>query len=256
MTRPRPVRSHLPQDGPIVVLLPHQDDEFALLPLLEAERGQGRQVVCAFLTDGRDKGRDKESREVLGRLGIPEADLHFPGSSHHFVDGHLVEYLERALDAIRAILTGLSEPPLLLVPAWEGGHADHDATHLIGLALAHEQKLEHRAWQFPIYHGKGLPGPLFRVMAPLAENGPILDLPCRLHLRHLALCLRYRSQWAVLLGLTPQLLWRVVSRTPIRLQPLTRRAWTTRPHVGRLLHERTRRAVTSGRWKTDQTAQP
>ena len=60
-------------------------------------------------------------------------------------------------------------PDEVYLPAWEGGHQDHDAGHLLGLSLAAPGL---RLRQFPLYQGAGLPGPFFRVMAPLPGNGP------------------------------------------------------------------------------------
>lgn len=64
-------------------------------------------------------------------------------------------HLERVAEAIAH---GLPIKPgsSLLIPAWEGGHQDHDAAHLIGRRLA--DRTGARAWQFPLYTGSALTG--------------------------------------------------------------------------------------------------
>lgn len=196
----------------------HQDDEVAIATRVARNAKAG--VVCAFLTDGGAPGvRNDESRAVLASLGVH--DVVFVG----LADGTLVEHLEDAY----AALAGLEFDQIVTL-AWEGGHQDHDAAHLVALALAVARGV--RCLEFPLYHGKGLPRPFYRVMAPL-RGGETTKLSMREVWWRARLSWRYRSQRRTWLGLIVPMLFRgeVVAEASAErvLRP---------PHEGRLLYER------------------
>ena len=78
------------------------------------------------------------------------------------------------------------------VPAWEGGHPDHDLLHAVAVQLlaSARNRLE-IVRQYPLYHGYRCYGPLFRVLSPLPENGPVERqvVGWRDRLRYVRLCL-------------------------------------------------------------------
>jgi LmbE family N-acetylglucosaminyl deacetylase len=196
----------------------HQDDEVAIATRIAREVAAGARVVCAFLTDGGAPAvRDAESRTVLASLGVEE--VIFVG----LPDGKLVEHLEEAYRAIEHI-----DAEEIVTLAWEGGHQDHDAAHLVALALAIARGV--RCLEFPLYHGKGWP---YRVLAPL-RGGEVTRLSMRDAFRRAMLSWRYPSQRRSWLGLWWPLLWRwnevvCVASAERVLRP---------PHEGRLLYER------------------
>lgn len=231
-------------DGrPLVALLAHPDDEFAIFPWLAAEAAAGRPVWCFWLTDGGWGGQDMqrredESREVLRSFGITVGSFEFLGRTLGVRDGHLVDELERMIALVRERLARLGNRYTMLVPAWEGGHQDHDATHLIGLASSAASQGE--VLQYSLYHGAGLFGPLFKVLAPLPQNGPLTPHPtsARFRLKCLAACLRYRSQWKSFVGLLPFYALRLARRDAFVLQPVDTARVREQPHAGAPLYER------------------
>src|SRR6185503_17138294 len=52
--------------------------------------------------------------------------------------------------------------------AWEGGHQDHDAAHLVALAFAQRRGIP--CHEMPLYNGYRSPGSLFRVMHPFGDG--------------------------------------------------------------------------------------
>src|SRR5262249_8111758 len=137
----------------------------------------GGRVICLYLTDGAARipagQRNEESLAVLKELGVPDKNIHFLGKALEVPDGHLVEHLERVYGALEARLPDLGPIARLVVHAWEGGHQDHDAAHLIGVALARSLDCLAASRQFTTYRAAlGLP-PLFVVGWPLAANGPV-----------------------------------------------------------------------------------
>ena len=223
-------------------LLPHPDDEFAVSAHLRDAIRAGKTVRGVYLTDGgwagQDVGaRERESLQVLARLGVPATAVSFLGREAGLPDGALHAHLERARAAPRARLAGSPPPTRVVLPAWEGGHQDHDAAHLLGLALAQDGAVLR---QFPLYHGAGLPGPLFRVMAPLPANGPSERRPAGVgeRLRQLRICFSYPSQWKTWLGLAPMVLVHLLIDGGFHLQAVDPARTAAPPHPGRPLYER------------------
>jgi LmbE family N-acetylglucosaminyl deacetylase len=220
----------------------HQDDEIAAASRIAFVLRGGGTVSCAYLTNGEGGRataavRDEESRVVLQRLGVSASRVHFIGSRHRVPDGKLVEHLERALSLLDLAITETVDEVVCL--AWEGGHHDHDASHLVAVAFARHRRIA-RCVELPLYHGHRMPGAWFRALAPLRVGAAWTARGIGLTegLRIAALCRFYRSQRKTWLGLLPSALIHLV---------LTRREWTravdvsrlrVKPHEGPLLYER------------------
>ncbi len=230
-------------------LFAHQDDEFGVFSVLECAVQQGQKVVCVYLTSGVSGQvtagrRNREAITALGRLGIPPAHVHFLGLQTGIPDGALHRNLQAAYDAADALVAGYGAISGLYVPAWEGGHQDHDSAHVIGAALAQRHGWVDRTYQFPMYHGAGLPGSLFWVTRPLPANGPVIvsRIPFAKRVFYLSQCLAYTSQWKTWVGLFPFVLIDLLVHGVQRLQRVNPGRLAQSPHSGRLLYERRRRA--------------
>lgn len=237
------MRSEAVLEQSLLVVLAHPDDEFAVFPWLEAALEAGRDVRCVWMTDGGWGGQDirvrqQESVSVLSDMGVAPEAMNFLGARIPIADGDLWNRLDEAVQGLIEGYAGLKSYAVL-IPAWEGGHHDHDASHLAGLALAHA--MESPAFQYSLYQGKGLRGPLFKVLSPLPENGPAISLTLTMaqRMRYVLACLRYRSQWKSFLGLLPfYLLKMCFVRLPFVLQETKAERTAERPHEGDLLYER------------------
>jgi hypothetical protein len=224
-------------------LFAHPDDEFAVAPLLRMKTAAGMRVLCLYLTDGAFGGqsssrRNAETRKVLTRLGVPAEDVRFIGMEHGLADGSLPTQMEDALLAVASTVDGAVTE--LFCPSWEGGHQDHDATHLVGLALHSQLVAKPKLRQYPLYHGAGLPGPWFRLLAPLPANGPVEDtrIGWKDRFGQARVAFSYPSQWRTWMGLAPFLLWHAITDGRIRLQPVDAGRVNEPPHASRLLYER------------------
>lgn len=129
--------------------------------------------------------------------------------------------------------------------AWEGGHADHDATHLVALALARRLQPPHGVWEFSMYNGLGVPGRFFRTMRLLESSASVERERFTLKdaIRYTAACFAYRSQRKTWLGL----FWEMSIRRIVLREMIVQEADATRldrrPHAGRLLYERMSRVT-------------
>lgn len=223
----------------------------AMATRIEFETRSGRPVHCVILTNGgavKSAIRDAESLSVLTELGVRRDAVCFLGSRHGIEDGTLVCHLDRSLALIEEHLGALSLDQVFCL-AWEGGHPDHDASHLLALALARRRRLLGSVWQFPLYNGKGTPGGLFRVMKPLHDRGCLKRrIALRDGVRIALLSLRYRSQRSTWLGLLPEALLRLALLRREIMQQATLEAVLLQPHNGKLFYER-RFGVDYGSWR-------
>ncbi len=227
-------------------LLPHQDDEYGVFYAIEDAIARGDRTVCFFLTDGGFGGfdpvvRDAESRYVLGTLGVPAGDISFLGSTHGLPDGELVSHLPAALSYLTKAAEVYGSPAFVYVPAWEGGHQDHDATHALGIVAAQHWGGRAQLRQFPLYTaGRGLRP--YRVLAPIAENGraEAMPIPAARWARYLRLCLSYRSQVKSMAALLPFMAEHYALRSVQNLQAVDPARIRSRPHEGPLFYERRR----------------
>lgn len=226
-----------------LILLAHQDDELGVMSEIESDLGEGRRVVCAYLTSGAWAGvsaerRNRESLAALSRLGLERDRVRFIGGAAGIGDGRLVEHLDTALAAVSRLARQLGDVDRILVHAWEGGHHDHDAVHLVGLALARELGLLDRTRQFPLYRSPGAEGRI-AFKAPLAANGPVErhPIPPLARLRYLLALRHYPSQLRVMAQLAPRFMWDFLADGCQKLQPVTETRVTERPNEGTMLYE-------------------
>ena len=226
-------------------LFAHQDDEFGVFARIAECRRRGLRVACAYLTDGQTAAataerRNRESLAVLARLGVAREDVRFAGQELGIGDARLPLHLGTAAQWIDAWIAGFARVDSLHVTAWEGGHHDHDALHALAVGAASRHGLLARTWQYSLYQAAGLPGPLFRVLAPLPQNGPVSarKIPWGERLNYLRLCLSYPSQRTTWLGLFPFVLLHYLLRGVQTLQPVDPQRLRERPHAGALYYEK------------------
>jgi len=226
-------------------LFAHQDDEFGVYQKIIDEQRHGRRVFCAYLTDGAFEGqsshrRNRESLAVLKKLGVKEEDIFFAGGALSIPDGSLPDHLKTASDWIANWLNCYPKVTAIYLPAWEGGHHDHDALHAIGVIVAEEAGLLKFVRQFPLYNGYKCGGPLFRVLLPLPLNGDIavIKMSWVNRLRFLRFCLSYPSQAITWVGLLPFVLLHYIFYGTQVLQAVSLERIGSRPHRGLLYYER------------------
>ncbi|MFC5551316.1 PIG-L deacetylase family protein [Massilia aerilata] len=226
-------------------LFAHQDDEFGVFQRIADCRAQGLRVACAYFTDGATASataaqRNLESLAVLQKLGVERDEVHFAGQQLGIADAQLPQHLQRAARWLEHWLDGYAQIDSLHVTAWEGGHHDHDALHALAVTVADRRGLLARTWQYALYQAAGLPGPLFRVLAPLPQNGPARTwtIPWRMRRTYLRHCLSYPSQRGTWIGLLPFVLLHYLLRGTQALQPVDPGRLGQRPHAGPLYYEK------------------
>jgi LmbE family N-acetylglucosaminyl deacetylase len=215
----------------VVFVFAHQDDELAFASRIRHALARGARVTCVCLTDGAANAstviRDAESRRVLALLGA--GGLHVAEDAHRIADGALPEHLDDALRFLESVAPHADEVVTL---AWEGGHQDHDAAHLVAAVYARERGV--RCLEMPFYNRHRAIGSLFRVLHPLGEGWTSRPIAVREKLANVLLARHYPSQRKTWLGLAPLMLL-ARARELTRNVDLSRAA--TPPHPGVLLYE-------------------
>jgi LmbE family N-acetylglucosaminyl deacetylase len=226
----------------VLFIFAHQDDEMAAASRILFEQSRGSTIFCVFLTDGSlgevsATVRDAESLEALTSLGVAPFRVFFSGSRIPIRDGALVENLDLALEQLEEVMKDVQVDTLYCL-AWEGGHHDHDASHLVAVVFAARHGALDRCFELPLYRASGLPG-FFRVLSPL----PPLDswsrrrIALREALRVASLVSHYPSQRRSWLGLFPGLFAKVVLLRREVIRRVDLRRLHSPPHHGTLLYE-------------------
>lgn len=226
-------------------LFAHQDDEYGVYAAIADCVQRGLRVQCAYLTCASGAlatQRNRESLAVLAQLGVPASAVSFAGDTLSIADASLPQRLADAAHWLEAWITQAGKVAAIYVTAWEGGHHDHDALHALACTSAARHGLLDCVRQYSLYNAFARPAPLFRVLAPLAENGAVTRtrLPWRQRWQHLRLCLMYPSQRGTWIGLFPFVLLHYLLRGEQQLQAVALARLQQRPHAGALYYENRR----------------
>lgn len=228
-------------------LFPHQDDEFGVFFKILAKQQEGCRICCAYLTTGTIKTispsqRNKESIAVLSELGVLNEDIVFAGEKLAIFDQALIDNIDVASSWIKQWILSFASVNSIFVPAWEGGHPDHDALHAITLKVASSLGMLNDVHQFPLYNAYKCIGPFFRVLKPLPANGEIekTTIPWKKRFLFMKYCLSYPSQIKSWIGIFPFVFFKYLFNGSQTTQPVSLKRLGERPHQGPLYYERRR----------------
>ncbi len=225
----------------VVYVLAHFDDEYCALPLIRRGVAEGREQRFVHMVDYRNRRlgarRHRETVAFLAAQGVPAAMQVHLGADTGWWDGELHRHAGPAYEALKAAMPGPVDR--VVVPAWEGGHPDHDVCAAMGVKLAAERGAA-AVDQICLYQGKGLPWIFYRASWPLGENGPAheIGLSAGEWASWLAAVAAFPSQLKAWSGLLPAMAMTFARQGAFRYQSLDPRRIGERPHEGGLLYER------------------
>lgn len=228
-----------------IILLAHQDDEIAILPLI-MQRLIPETTHVVYLTSGSLNGKDlpvrnNESIRTLTKLGIPVKNISILGSLLEVADKTLCRNLEKVYPVLKKLILE-KQINTIYTMAWEGGHPDHDAVHLLGVVSALNCGIIANCWQFPWYNAAETNNNKIsrvKLFTPITANGQIFHYSTswRNRIKWLYRGLFYPSQVRVLLWLYPYLVQYVLSDGRIALQPCDIKRINQRPTNEKLRYE-------------------
>ncbi len=194
-------------------------------------------LAAVWVTRGGLHGdrREAESRRAMDLIGVPPQDLFFL----RLPDGRVLDYMDDIVARLARLFREL-KPASVFVPAYEGGHPDHDAVQLAAAAAIARNPHPHPVLhEFPLYNRAG--AGLLKVGEFIPGTTAIERTPMKLADRLLKrkLVVLFASQRAILWPLTgikggPMMVH--MKGEPYRRVPLDR-DYTVRPHPGRLAYE-------------------
>ena len=245
-------------DGPvgsarrILILAPHPDDEIVACGIAAMRAAAaGAQVSVLYLTTGvpgaaalwpwqraghaaRVRRRGAEAREaaaligidrVVRSAGVPPADAAGTAAvpRHEIPSRRLRDHLDDAANAIAAAIDACAAEALW-VPAFEGGHQDHDAANAVAASLSCRLPV----WEFAAYNFAGGKVGANRFPEPRGGEFTIAATPAEAERKRRALAC-YASERGNLRHVGAE---REVGR------PLPAHDYGRPPHGGRLSRER------------------
>ena len=231
------------EPGAALFVLAHHDDEVFCAGQLHRAMSAGRRLRILWATAGGlapARCRLREGARVCRWLGLaPGAacDLRLPDQGAMFHITSIARAAEALLDATQA--DGDSEAPTVYVPAYEGGHPDHDAVNL-AVAVLRLRRPELSVREFPLYR-RGPAGISVQSPLPAAGTAPTrFDvLPLGADALALRRCLARANASQLLPSLLPllALAWAAGRGRAEPSRPLPAHDYTLPAHSRPLLYE-------------------
>ena len=228
-----------------VFFLAHCNDEFGIYEDIRIHVVKKIPFHIAYLTSSNlnkvnSNIRENESLSALKMLGVKRSQVSFIGNKLSIPDLALKDHLINAFIRCKLLIKKLNNVNTIYTHAYEGGHPDHDALNFLCSKLILTSKSKIVGWQFPLYCGPGLIGPLFYLFKPLKSNGKVTKkiikaANIRLYLK---LIFIYKSQFRTFFGLFPFYLMHMIfikNAIAQRINPIRN---YSKPHKGKLLYER------------------
>lgn len=226
-----------------IFLFPHQDDEVGIFQKIVDELKDGNEVFCLFFTrsaiEKKNSIRNSESTNVLLSFGVKKENILFVGQSLGIEDKSLHKHIHQAYQWLKDWLARHSDISNIYVPAWEGGHPDHDCLNAIAATLASQVSIRGKIWQFPLYNARNCPPYFYRIQSALIVNGVIKKIPISFpnRLKFIKSCLGYPSEAIAWVGLFPFFFFNYLVLGYQILQPIKTDRIFSRPHEGVLYYE-------------------
>lgn len=226
-----------------IFLFPHQDDEVGIFQKIVDELKDENEVFCLFFTrasnEKKNSTRNFESTNVLLSYGVKQENILFVGQSLGIEDKCLHKHIHTAYQWLKDWLAEHSDIGNVYVPAWEGGHPDHDCLNAIAATLATQLALQGKIWQFPLYNARNCPPYFYRIQSVLITNGTIKKIPISFinRLKFIKSCLGYPSEAVAWVGLFPFFFFNYLVLGYQILQPIKIDRIFSRPHEGVLYYE-------------------
>ena len=227
----------------VAFLFPHQDDEVGVLQKIIDELEAGNEVYCFYFTrsksDSKNQIRNMESLRVLTRLGVKKENILFVGQILAINDGSVIEHISQVKNWLIVWCKSIGGLARMYVPAWEGGHPDHDGLFAIGAYFVQEYGMNSNVWQFTLYNAYRCAPNFFRVQSPLKENGNILTqkILIKNRFKFIRACMSYPSEFKAWIGLFPFFFYNYLLVGKQKLQLVSVSRVFERPHSGSLYYE-------------------
>lgn len=226
----------------VCVMIAHQDDEFPISPTLREHLFNGDTLIFVWATRDKDmKDREKRKKEALravALLNVLPSNQYFLDFNEQTIHFHINELIHRY-----ARIFERHSPALIYIPAFEGGHIDHDTVHFCAVEALSISPNPSTAYEFALYNNYNNNNLIRRlaefsrfIPSPQPEEILTLDAGGKRFKRAYWNC--YKSQMlkfnlAIYLSGDADELW-----TMDKVRQVPAYTYTNPPHSGKLSYER------------------
>ncbi len=144
----------LPTNAKYLFLFAHPDDDVMICGTMKMLIDEGAEVHGAWLGSGDWLGQGPTRRAERFRaakiIGLKQSRMHVPG----IADMHFLRDLEQAARKVADLFSRI-KPDIVFVPAYEGGHPDHDAVNFLAYEASRRTGLKPKLFEFPLYNATG-----------------------------------------------------------------------------------------------------
>ncbi|MFH1117195.1 MAG: PIG-L deacetylase family protein [Pseudomonadota bacterium] len=144
----------LSTNGRYLFLFAHPDDDVMICGTMKMLIDAGAEVHGAWLGSGDWLGqgptRRAERSKAAKIMGLKRSRTHVLG----IADMHFLGNLEQAARKTAALFSRI-KPDIVFVPAYEGGHPDHDAVNFLAYEASRRTGLRPKLFEFPLYNATG-----------------------------------------------------------------------------------------------------
>ena len=148
-------------------ILAHSDDEFGICAKIKRMVDDGVDVSLAWTSLHR-KQRIDESRQAMLSVGVKPENMHFWKAGDIASTNGFYSYMQN----IGKLLERHSFDQIY-IPAYEGGHVQHDLTHAATVAACRYRDYRGQVYEFGLYH---LKGPLPMLFSLLPAPSPTIQV--------------------------------------------------------------------------------
>ena len=229
----------------IIIMLPHQDDEIALLPYLDILK-KNINLKIIYLTRHKSKKvnirRNAESKKVLKKLGIDDKKIIFLGAQKNIIDQFLYKNINTVTKYLlenKNIITS-DKNTTLLTTSYEGGHPDHDAAFIICMQIYQKMKYI-KFLSFPLYNSESIffPFQAFKNLKRYQKQIIEIQFSIKKTYLYFNLIFNYRSQLKTIFFLLPFFTYRcLIKRKFILIRHNKTENIEDKAHEGKLLYEK------------------
>ena len=89
-------------------------------------------------------------------LGKKKKNIYYIGKENKIKDLKLHLYMNVVFKNLLLLCKRSISVDKIYVHNWEGGHPDHNTSHVLGIYLAKELNILDELYQFPLYSGRNL----------------------------------------------------------------------------------------------------
>lgn len=156
----------------VLFVFAHSDDEFGIIGKIAQMKNAGKDVFLAWIRVSRNT-RKNESRKAMRSLGISEEKMSFLYCGDISSPDTFLVYIEQL-----AALISKCRFDQIYVVGYEGGHIEHDLTHIATVSACRSIGFTGQIYEFGLYHLAHLtPRPFSLIPAPSPTVQMSLDKP-------------------------------------------------------------------------------